>query len=62
MIATSTLYKMSVGCGGGGGSLTELLNGAENKEFFFFSMVYLLFYNLEKNYYKDCAFILCTSK
>lgn len=35
LIATSTLYKMSVGCGGGG-SLTELLNGAENKEFFFF--------------------------
>lgn len=61
LIATSTLYKMSVGCGGGGQSC-RLLNGAENKEKNVFSMVYLLFYNLKKNFFKDCAFFLCTSK
>lgn len=47
LIATSTLYKMSVGCGGGGGWGLVLQNcwmGLKTKNFFF-SMVYLLFYN-----------------
>lgn len=47
---------------GGVGSLAELLNGAENKEFIFFRWFICCFIIKKKNYFKDCAFFLCTSK
>lgn len=60
LIPTSTLYKMSVGWWGRV-VLQNCWMGLKTKNFFF-SMVYLLFYNSKKNYFKDCAFFLCTSK